>query len=524
MASLRNKLIAWCAFFGLAICGIAPGACAESPPPVIPAAAGAFFESQIDPTAESNFSLALFRLWLPQTKSPVAGVLAVLPMSDRDGIPLANDPQWQAIARDWDYALLAGTFTTSSHGPPYYRAECGTGQALLSALEQIAVSSGHAELKEVPIAILGHSQGGQFALHFACWRPSRVIACATIKGGFYNVESTDAARAVPSLLITAKEDAEFRQKNIRALYDRTSASPARWAFAAEPKAAHELGRSLQLVIPFFAAVIHGSLQPFSGDLATFATQPATTPPEPGHPWFPNRDVAEIWSRFATGTLTERTPDLPIPEASFPQLDQAWSRSYDFGDVESQKECAAATFHISPMPDGVPWTSIRAFSSRSRCEVSVSYSQGAALVSVRPLVAQLPLGRLSETIYIRYLKDGNPIFGGSELDVTFHHIHPDVKLSANCFYVGVHAQPCQKTIKLTSPNGKPLKVRSVEMLTGTGATFSVKEETATSAEVIGEFAPLPESGNHSGIVALHLDEPLSTTVLVPFIGYYRAAVP
>ena len=188
------------------------------------------------------------------------------------------------------------------------------------------------------------------------------------------MESNAAAQAVPTLLITAKEDAEFRQKNIRALYDRMNASSARWAFASEPKAGHELGRSLQLVIPFFSDVILGNQQPYSGDLDTFAVHPAATPPEPGHPWFPSRRVAEIWSEFATDTLTEPKPDLSIPEALFPQLDQAWPRSYDFGDVESQKECPAATFHIDPIPGTTTWTSIRAYSSRSRCEVSVSNSE------------------------------------------------------------------------------------------------------------------------------------------------------
>lgn len=523
MASLRNNHVVACALLALATCALAPSLRADPPPTDSPAIGGSFFESQIDPNAESNFSLAQFRLWIPESKTPVKGVLAVLPGSDSDGLPLASDPHWQAIAAKWKYALLAITFTTSSSAPPYYRAECGSGQALLSALDQIAVESGHSEIAVVPVAILGHSQGGQLAVHFACWQPSRVTVFAAIKGGYYQVTPTDAAKAVPGLLITASKDAEFRQKNIRALYDRNSTPNARWVFASEPGAGHELGRSLQLVIPFFDAVINGNLEPYSADLETLNVSPAASTGESGHPWLPNRDVAQIWTRFVNGAIPESKPDLQIPRNQPPPTAQV-SGSADLGSLDGLGPPASAVFHLKVLPAGPQWTSIRAFSLHSRSELSVSPSAGEWIVSVRPLLDQLPLGRISDTIYVCYLNDGHPILGATELSLTFNHTSPDITLSSPSLYFGVHSLRDEKTITITSNAGKPLKIRSLELSKGTDVELSSAQVNATSASITVALPPLPVSGNHSGIISVHLDQPMNATIIIPFIGFYRSPDP
>jgi poly(3-hydroxybutyrate) depolymerase len=521
MASLRNSLLTACALLALTTCAIAPSLCAELPEKESPATAGSFFDVQIDPNAESNFSLAEFRLWIPELKTPVKGVLAVLSGSDADGIPLANDPHWQAIAANWNYALLSVTFTTCSSARPYYRAEYGSGQTLLSALDQIAAKSGHPEIKGAPIAILGYSQGGQFAVHLACWQPARVIAFAAIKGGYYDVTPTDAARAVPGLLITAAKDEEFRQKNIRALFDRNRTPDARWAFASEPNAGHEPGRSLQLIIPFFDAVISRDLRPCTGDLSDLRTTPAEHASEPGHPWLPNQNVAEIWTRLMTGALQHTNAELCIPRERPPLMTQTSPTSHDFGILENRREPPLAIFHVKPRSDGPPWTSIRAFSPRSRCEVSVSGSGDDWIVSVRPNLDEFPLGRMGDTIQIRYSHEGRPILGGTELHVTFNHIDPAIRLSSSSFYLGVHSRECRQTLTITSAIGAPLKIQSVELLSGVAATFTIVQETTASANVVAAFLPLSESGNHSGIVAIHLAQPIPATVLIPFIGVFSA---
>jgi len=520
MASLKNRRLFTFVIFACALFATVTALHAELPTSDASVPTNSYYECQIDPKADSNFSLALFRVWLPESKTPVKGVLAVLPGSDGDGTPIANDSHWQAIARKWNYALLGITFTTRSSTIPYYRAESGSGLALLSALDQLSVASGHAELKGVPIAILGHSQGGQFAVHFACWKPSLVAAFATIKGGYYDVKPTDNARAVPGLLITAEEDAEFRRKNIRVLYDANSTPAARWAFASEPKAKHELGRSLQLIIPFFQAVINDHLQPYSGDLRTLTIRPVESTLESGHPWFPNRDVAEIWTRFMNGTLQDSNPDLRIAYARLPRMAHVSPSACDFGNLEIHQDPPSSVIHVKPLPDGPAWTSIRAFSLQSRCDVSVSRSGDEWLVSVRPKLYNLPLGRINDTIHIRYLSGEHPIYGGSQLNMTLNHTSADVKLSATCFYLGVHSKQCERTITITTVDGKLLKLRSVELLMGVAAKVSIVQKTSTSAILAVVFLPLPESGEHSGIVAVHLNQPLATTIMIPFAGFYR----
>lgn len=525
MALLRNRALFALAIVSLLSGGIGQALAGEPATAGITDAkveTGNYFEAQIIPLADSNFRLALFRAWIPKRERVCKAVLVVAPVSDADGIPLAEDPKWQAVAERWGCALVAVTLTTCDSSVPYYRAECGSGQALLSALEEFARKSGHDELQRIPIAILGHSQGGEFATHFACWKPGRTAVFATIKGGYYDVQPDAAGRSVPGLLIAGEKDSPFRPRNIRALFDRNSVPWARWAFALEPNSGHELARSLGLILPFFDAVLSGNLEPFRGDLKTFAIQPESASGDAGCAWLPNRAVGEIWNHFMTAGSVEFDPELKIPAKMPAPVAYASSAAWDFANVEDGQPSEPAVFTFRQETGGPAWNSLQAVSLRGRSTVAVAQSENRWTVSVRPKLDGLPLGRLRDFVFVTFLKDNQPVLGGTVLNLSFNHGNSALSVFPASLYFGIHSEACQKTLTLKSTNEKPLHIRAVQLQTGEGATATVAQGAAFSATITAEISPLSKSGQHSGTFAVQIDEPVSDTLIIPFMGYYRAS--
>jgi pimeloyl-ACP methyl ester carboxylesterase len=488
------------------------------------AADGRVFECQVDPDGTSNFSLAMFKAWVPAEPARVKGVLVVAPPSEAEGRPMADDAKWHAVASRWNYALVAVTFTSNGYGVPYYRAECGSGQALLTALDRIAVASGHEELREpLPVAILGHSQGGQFAFHFACWHPERTVAFAAIKGGYYDAKPTDAARAVPGLLITAEKDDEFRRHNLRALFEANNTPASRWAFESEPNAGHEVARSLDLILPFFDAVISRKIEPFAGNPSDGTVYPAGELLPKGCAWLPNEEVARIWSQYLKGTIP---PDEQVPGISsgMPAPIAEVTGAPDLGNLEDGQEVPTVQYQVGPVAGGPQWTAVRAYARHDRCEVSVSGSGQKWTISVRPKLSQLPLGRNSESIVIRCTDGETTVPGGAEMGLNFNHVSPDLKLSSSSIYCGVSSEACQRSLTLTARNGKKLKVSSAEVIKGFEPKFSVVQTADDSARIDVDFPVLEKSGNRSGILSVHLLKPVDSTLLIPLIGYYQQNSP
>jgi hypothetical protein len=516
MVSLKNSLCIACILIGLAHCGITPSLQAAPPPTESPATAGIYSECQIDPTADSNFSLALFRLWFPSDK-PVQGILAVLPGSDTHGTPMADDPHWQALATKWNYGLLGITFTTRGGAEPYYQAEKGSGEALLSALKRSADESEHSELKDAPIAILGHSQGGGFAFHFACWQPQRTVAFATIKGGYYVAKPTDAARNVPGLLCAGELDEEFRKKNIRALFNANPES--RWCFVMEPDSGHDPDRTLDLIVPFFDAIIRGKLDPLRANPDTLELAPPTATAESPGAWLPNPEVAETWLRLAKRSLPESGLKLQIADGSPPQIAEV-PGTHDFGKVQDNHTPDPAVFPVFHVPNGPQWDTVRAYSLKGRVSSTATTTDGQWRIEVRPaLAAGQPLGRLHDALILRFAKNGKPVPGGAEISLTMFHVHDALTISPHYLYFGTHSGSVEKSFTIRS-NRDPLVIRDVKLVEGAAADLRVEKPSGTSATLTATLTSLPEEASHSGIFIITLEQPISTEIAIPFLGYFK----
>src|SRR4051812_42213975 len=90
------------AFVLLFLLGVAAIASAQATAAAAPSAG---IDETIPPGA--NFEKAEFRLWLPPDRAPVQATLVLVPGSNGDGRPMADDPAWQAFAVKHKLAIVA---------------------------------------------------------------------------------------------------------------------------------------------------------------------------------------------------------------------------------------------------------------------------------------------------------------------------------------------------------------------------------------------------------------------------------
>src|SRR5215471_991894 len=214
----------------------------------------------------NNYDKAEFRLWLPSDITTVRAAVILVPGSNGDGRPMADDANWQAFATKNKLALVGCRFTDKAHEQSfiehYVNVSQGSGQALLTALDMFATRSKHPELARVPFLLWGMSAGGEFNYEFVAWKPERVLAFVVNKGGiYYTALASQAARNVPGILFIGGKDLDSRVHIITGIFDLNRRGGALWALAEEPGAAHVVGRSIDVARVLYEDVLALRLDP-----------------------------------------------------------------------------------------------------------------------------------------------------------------------------------------------------------------------------------------------------------------------
>jgi dienelactone hydrolase len=266
----------------------------------------------------NNFDKAEFRVWLPAGPAPIRALLVLVPGSNGDGRPMADDPVWQGFAAAHNLGILACRFTDKPHEQSfiehYVDVAQGSGQALLDALAAFASRTRRPELTRVPLLMWGMSAGGQFNYEFTAWKPERVAAFVLNKGGiYYSALVSREARSVPGVLFVGGKDLAFRNDTIKGLFAVNRRAGALWALAEEPGAAHVVGRSRDFSLVFFEDVLasrvapDGTLRAISaapaalGNLTNKATEaPTEKPPAEPTAWLITERVARAWTALFNG--------------------------------------------------------------------------------------------------------------------------------------------------------------------------------------------------------------------------------
>ena len=272
-----------------------------------------------------NFDKAEFRLWYPKDVKTLRAVLVLVPGSNGDGRGQVEDQTWRELANKHDLALLGVRLTDKRHEQMFIEAYVdvgkGSGDALLQALDDLAVESGHAELEGAPLLFWGMSAGGQFNYEFALWKPERVLAFIVNKGGiYYSAQATKAAQQVPGMFFIGETDIEFRNDIIAGIFAINRRAGALWALAVEPGVSHAVAGSKDLAVQFFDELIPmrlsteapaGSVStlralqrdagfigdPKSRELHAAADAPRTTY---ATSWLPTETLARAWRELVGG--------------------------------------------------------------------------------------------------------------------------------------------------------------------------------------------------------------------------------
>ena len=210
--------------------------------------------------AGTNYSIARFRFWHPPETQVLRGLAVLVPGSNDDGRPQAQDPFWQDFARRHGLGLVGCCFKDHPHEnmniEEYARAGAGSGRALLEALEQFAKATRHPEVATLPLLLWGHSAGGEFNFEFACWKPEHVQAFVVNKGGYYFTHlAPQPTRRVPGIFFIGGKDEEFRILSLRGLFAINQRAGAAWKLVIEPEAGHEVGNTRALAVQFFEGIL-----------------------------------------------------------------------------------------------------------------------------------------------------------------------------------------------------------------------------------------------------------------------------
>lgn len=205
---------------------------------------------EIPPGDADNFKFARFTATIPP--NPKA-VVVMVPGSNADGRTGVGYPSWVRFQRDHNVALIGCHFEDRKISPleEYINAACGSGQALLTALEKL-------DLDKLPIFLWGFSAGGEFNYEFVCWlapyEPDRIKAFVVNKGGYYYTHvAPKEARAIPALFFIGTNDAEFRRDSIMGIYAANAVlGGCKWALDREG-IGHMMGNSEDTAMRLFAS-------------------------------------------------------------------------------------------------------------------------------------------------------------------------------------------------------------------------------------------------------------------------------
>ncbi|MFV0416082.1 MAG: SHD1 domain-containing protein [Chthoniobacterales bacterium] len=261
--------------------------------------------------ADSSVEIAKFRVWLPDEKRPVRGMLVLTPGLNGDGRAQVENKVWQDLARELNFGIIASFFK----GGSYCFAQKGTGDALLEALKKFAKAKDHPEVEKAPLLLWGHSAGGQFNYNFACWKPERTIGFVVNKGGYYyDTRARANTQDVPALIFLGTTDKEVRVKNLTELFEKYRPRGALWALCPEEGQGHGIGNSLKTALVFFRSLAKLRLPPESalsgsdklirldpasgwlGDLKSKEIAPANkfTGNVKDAAWLPDEATAQAW--------------------------------------------------------------------------------------------------------------------------------------------------------------------------------------------------------------------------------------
>jgi hypothetical protein len=244
-------------------------------------------------------------VWIPDGVKVVKGAIV-----NPHHLNHTGQKHWQEAARLWEFALI---------GADYFEVADKDYPTLQAALKELAGTSKHPELENVPLCFFGFSAGAGMAAKFAELMPERTVAVAPV--GLDVGPTSAATRKIPTLTIVGEKDG----KQVQQLTEKFAAQRkdgALWAIAVQWDRGHDFGAANNLLIPFFEDVIRrrapidkklldlterdgwigyisswGRPYPSIQLGSEFYGDKGATGDKGSVSWFPSRKVAAVWRAF-----------------------------------------------------------------------------------------------------------------------------------------------------------------------------------------------------------------------------------
>ena len=290
-----------------------------------------------------------YDLWLPPGVDQIRGVIVHQhgcgPGASNAGLTAVCDLHWRALAKKWGCALLGSSYEgrAGSDCRLWCDPRKGSGVRFLQALSQFSEQTGHAELRQVPWCLWGHSGGGFWASLMQTMHPERIVAIWLQSGtafGYWtqgDVEAPDLESSIYQVPVMACLGAKERTHDrfhrawdgLQAMKTAYRLEGAPFGIAPDPKTGHECGDSRYLAIPFLDSCLKMrlsdevtfpvKLQPVDMSRSWFGSESGEVFSSDQYPgekqnasWLPDEFFADRWSTFVRfGTLPE---DSSVPAA------------------------------------------------------------------------------------------------------------------------------------------------------------------------------------------------------------------
>jgi pimeloyl-ACP methyl ester carboxylesterase len=255
-------------------------------------------------------------LFLPPRVARVRSVLVVINYGI--GGTFYSDPRVRELSGTLESALLLARITNigqNSQIDVVRSAGVGGGDGLLKLLERFAQESGHQELKDLPLLLVGHSAAGSFTSTFAALHPQRTIAFVRYHSAGAGMLGADVGvlSQIPALLLVSGTDLAAALESAERSWKNGRSIGAPWTFGVEPDADHGEPESLKtatdLIVPWIRAVVDQRLSQASrpmhvvtdasawmGNNQTREVASATTFPgsKLEASWLPDAQSARAW--------------------------------------------------------------------------------------------------------------------------------------------------------------------------------------------------------------------------------------
>ena len=269
------------------------------------------FRTSVIPKAEDDFSSAEFSLWIPEDVAIVRGIIMYGPGCGASS--LGNKPQKRRaeFAEKWDLAFLGMQFKDKSGGKfcGWSRAErSGSAEATLQALQNFAEGTSRPELVHTPWLTFGMSGGAGWAMDMAILYPERTIA-AFPRGAGSNRGTVANAYQVPIMMSAGENDGFLT--GMSKTFNEHRPQGALWALAVTPNEGHSLGKSWDMALPFFDAVLAQRLPPVSSTDEPIVLRPL----DQSQAWLGHNATQRIASASNYGEDTSTTSWLPDEETA-----------------------------------------------------------------------------------------------------------------------------------------------------------------------------------------------------------------